>query len=177
MLPFALFGIVLLLLLLLSWFLLLPRFTRIELHGTPQDLNRLQAYSREVQTELQRVENKRLALILPLSESPYGLLVREKMRQPHLLELYEQLQNIAKSFLPEQPRAVILEAIRFKGGMVELQGDVRNVGLMSMAVLAEFTDAVKAMPGVERVDFPTFTREKDPAVGFHSPFVLRFSLK
>jgi len=170
--PFALFSIVLLALLVLSWYLLLPRFTRVELHGVPQNPARLQTYVEEVQTETKKMEEKRLALILPLDHSPYGDLVQEKMSQPSLPVFYGQLKNVAATFLPEQSQAVVLESISLEQNVVELKGDVRNVGLQSMAVVAQFVEAVRTMPQVKRVDFPPFTRERDEHIGFHSPFVI-----
>jgi len=174
--PFALFSVVLLLLLVLSWYLLLPRFTRVELHGVPQDPSRLQTYVEGVQAETKKMEEKRLALILPLDHSPYGILVQEKMSQPSLLAFHEQLKNVARTFLPEQSQAVMLQSISWERDTVVITGDVRNVGLQSMAVLAQFVEAVRAMPGIARVDFPSFTRERDEAIGFHSPFTLRIHL-
>ncbi|MFH0851905.1 MAG: hypothetical protein V1876_04120, partial [Candidatus Peregrinibacteria bacterium] len=149
--PFALFGIVLLSLLVLSWYLLLPQFTRVELHGVPQDPSRLQTYVEGVQAETKKMEEKRLALILPLDHSPYGVLVQEKMSQPSLLSFHEQMKNVARTFLPEQSQAVEVQSISYERGIVEVTGDVRNVGLQSMAVLAKYVEAVRAMPGVERV--------------------------
>ncbi|MFH1443822.1 MAG: hypothetical protein ABIG34_00330 [Candidatus Peregrinibacteria bacterium] len=171
--PFALFAVVLLSLLVLSWYLLLPRFTRVELHGASQELSHLQTYVQEIQAETQKLEDRRLALILPLDDSPYGHLVQKKMSQPSLLSFYEKLQNVARTFLPEQSQSVVLQSIRWEHEVIELTGDVRNVGLQSMAVLAQFVESVRAMPGVERVDFPSFTRERDEVIGFHSPFVIR----
>ncbi|MDD5102904.1 MAG: hypothetical protein PHX93_00725 [Candidatus Peribacteraceae bacterium] len=171
--PFALFGIVLLSLLVLSWYLLLPRFTRVELHGVSQDSARLQTYVQGIQDETKTMEDKRLALILPLDQSPYGILVQEKMSQPSLLSFHEQLKNVASTFLPEQSQAVVIASISYEREVVILTGDVRNVGLQSMAVLAQFVSAIRAMPGVERVDFPSFTRERDEHIGFHSPFTIR----
>ncbi|MDO8468724.1 MAG: hypothetical protein Q7S29_03120 [Candidatus Peribacter sp.] len=171
--PFALFSVVLLLLLVLSWYLLLPRFIRVELHGVPQDPSALQAYVQGVQDETKKMEEKRTALILPLDHSPYGVLVQEKMSQPSLLAFHEQLQNVARTFLPEQPQAVLLLSISYERDSVVLTGDVRNVGLQSMAVVAKYVEAVRAMPGIERVDFPSFTRERDEKIGFHSPFTIR----
>ncbi|MDD5041393.1 MAG: hypothetical protein PHX87_02290 [Candidatus Peribacteraceae bacterium] len=171
--PFALFSVVLLALLLLSWYLLLPRFTRVELHGVPQDPSTLQTYVQDLQDQTKKMEEKRLALILPLEGSPYGILVQEKMSQPSLLAFHEQLKNVARTFLPEQSQAVFIQSISFERDAVILTGDVRNVGLQSMAVLAQFVSAVRAMPGIGRVDFPSFTRERDESIGFHSPFTLR----
>jgi len=171
--PFALFSVVLLMLFVLSWYLLLPRFTRVELHGVPQDPTRLQTYVEGVQAETKKMEEKRLALILPLDHSPYGVLVQEKMSQPSLLSFHEQLKNVARTFLPEQSQAVMLQSISWERDTVVVTGDVRNVGLQSMAVLAQFVSAVRVMPGIERVDFPSFTRERDETIGFHSPFTIR----
>ncbi|ALM10224.1 MAG TPA: hypothetical protein DEB30_04535 [Candidatus Peribacter riflensis] len=175
--PFALFSVVLLSLLLLSWYLLLPRFTRVDLHGVPQDPSRLQAYAQEVRAAMRGMEDKRLALILPLDRSPYGALVQEKMSQPQFFALFEQFRNVAHTFLPEQPQAVVIQSMVWEKGAIILKGDVRNVGLQSMAVLAQFAKAVQAMPGVERSDFPTFSRERDETIGFHSPFMLRVIMR
>ena len=175
--PLALFAVVLLSLLLLSWMLLLPRFTRVELHGASQDPAQLQAYVQGVEAAIRSTEARRLALILPLEDSPYGVLVREKMWAPDLLAFFTQLQNVTQSFLPGQARAVVLQSISIKGQTIELTGDVRNVGLQSMAVLAQFVEALRVMPGVGRVDYPPFQRVQDSAIGFHSPFTLRLRLK
>lgn len=176
--PFALFGIVLLTLLLLSWKLLIPAFTRVELKGSPQDPAALETTVRDMREKLTRIEGKRLALILPLDDSPYGGLVREKIDQPSFIALFTQLKTVARTFLPEQSQAVILSSLIWKGDrVVTLTGDVRNVGLQSMAVLAQFVEAVKGMPGIERVDFPSFKREQDPVAGFHSPFTFSIHLK
>ncbi|OIO55779.1 hypothetical protein AUJ46_00595 [Candidatus Peregrinibacteria bacterium CG1_02_54_53] len=174
--PFALFGVVLLSLLVLSWYLLLPRFTRVDLHGTSRELSHLQTYVQDIGEQSQKLEDRRLALILPLDGSPYGRLVQAKMSQPSLLMFYEKLQNVAQTFLPEQSQSVVLKVIRWEHDVIELTGDVRNVGLQSMAVLAQFVEAVRAMPDVERVDFPSFTRERDGNIGFHSPFTIRIYL-
>ena len=171
--PFALFSVVLPSLLVLSWYLLLPRFTRVEVHGVPQDPSQLQTFIEGVEAETKKMEEKRLALILPLDHSAYGVLVQEKMSQPSLFFFYEQLKNVARTFLPEQAQAVAVQSISWERDIVVLTGDVRNVGLQSMAVLAQFVEAVRAMPGVERVDFPSFTRERDETIGFHSPFTIR----
>lgn len=170
---FALFSTVLFLLLLLSWYLLLPAFTRIELHGVPQDPSRLQTYVQEVKAETRKMEERRTALLLPMDDSPYGALVQEKMSQQSVPSFFEQLKNVARTFLPEQPQAILLQSVSLEGGIMELTGDARNVGLQSMAVLAQFVEAVRAIPGVKRVDFPSFTRERDADIGFHSPFVIR----
>lgn len=185
--PFALFGIVLLTLLLLSWKLLIPAFTRVEFKGSPQDPATLETTVRDMREKLTRIEGKRLALILPLDDSPYGGFVREKIDQPSFFTLFTQLKMVARTFLPGQPQAVILSSLTWKGDraaaaslaprVVTLTGDVRNVGLQSMAVLAQFVEAVKGMPGIERVDFPPFQREQDPVIGFHSPFVFSVHLK
>jgi len=177
LLPLTIFAVVLLSLLLLSWLLLLPKFTRVELHGVAQDFGRLQAYSQEVATSIRSSEERRLALILPLADSPYGELVAKKMSTPDLFAFFQQIKNVSQSFLPEKRQVVILQTIVLKGQVVELTGDVRNVGLQSMAVLAQFVDALRAMPDVANVDYPSFIREQDSAIGFHSPFTLRIHLK
>jgi len=175
--PLALFAVVLLSLLLLSWFLLLPRFTRVELHGASQDPERLQAYSQEVETAIHTSEERRLALILPLADSPFGVLVDAKMSTPDFDAFFQKIKNVSGSFLPGKKQVVIIQSIALEDQVVELTGDVRNVGLQSMAVLAQFVDALRAMPGVDRVDYPSFIREQNSTIGFHSPFTLRIHFK
>ncbi|MDD4627876.1 MAG: hypothetical protein PHE68_00580 [Candidatus Peribacteraceae bacterium] len=178
-LPFAVFGIVLLLLLVLSWVLLLPRFTRVELHGMLQNADDLQAYVQEVKTEIGKVERKRDALILPLDGSSYGALAQTKVEMQSLPAMHAAITGTARSVVPEQSDAIALTSVRYDDSSrsIEVGGDVRNVGLRSMTVLAELVDAFGALPFVAHAEHPSFTREKDPDIGYHSPFQFRLMLK
>lgn len=175
--PLAIFAGVLLSLLLLSWFALLPRFTRVDLHGTLQGAEELRAYVRQMEDDIRHQEDRRLELILPLDSSPFGELVQEKTASPHLLDFAERVRNVARTFLPGQAQAVLLTSFAQERQTVELAGDVRNVGFQSMAVLAKFVEALRSMPGVARVDFPPFTRQRDADIGYHSPFTIRIHLQ
>jgi hypothetical protein len=176
--PFAIFAFVLLSLLLLSWVLLLPRYTRVELHGMLLRPAEVLSMVDEVREGLAKMEEKRQSLILPLDASPYGSLVREKVEGPSLLTFQETIRNIARTVVPEQEYAVWIEVVRMKSdGTAEIRGDIRNVGLQSMAVLAQFARMVGNLPSVTQADLPTFTREHDPQIGFHSPFSFSVTLR
>jgi len=178
-LPFAVFGFVLFMLLALSWFLLLPKFTRVELHGMLQSSSDLQAYVQDVKREIAKVEGKRDALILPLEDSSYGALAQAKAGGVSPADMHAAITGTARSVVPEQSDAVSLTSVRFDGSAnaIEIQGDVRNVGLRSMTVLASLVDAFGALPFVAHAEHPSFTREKDDLIGYHSPFQLRLILK
>lgn len=178
-LPFAVFGIVLLLLLLLSWVLLLPKFTRVELHGALQNSAGLKAYVQEVQREIGKVEGKRAELILPLDGSPYGMLAQAKVEESSLPEMHAAVIGTANSVVPGESDAVSLTSVRFDGAAraIEVKGDVRNVGLRSMTILAELVDDFGTLPFVAHAEHPSFTREKDPLIGYHSPFIIRLILR
>lgn len=177
--PFALFSIVLFVLLLLSWFLLLPRFTRVQLHGTSRRPGELQDYVASIQHETRVLEEKRLSLILPLDATSYGALVQEKMALPSLASVQGILLNVAANVLPARRDAVVVQTLHLtgSGGIVEVSGDVRNVGLQSMAVLARFVEAAERFSFVARIDRPVFTRERNTTIGFHSPFHFRLHLQ
>ena len=177
--PFVLFIVVLAFLLLLSWVLVLPRFTFVSVRGELLSSRDLTAHVRSVQEELAQSEARRNELILPLDQTSYTALMQEKIDAVSIRQLRAAVLGTAESLVPEQRQAVILQAIVFSPmeKTVEISGDVRNVGLRSMTVLAQFVDAVASLPSVASVQRPVFTREKDEDVGFHSPFTFHITLQ
>ncbi|MDD5751135.1 MAG: hypothetical protein PHS73_01280 [Candidatus Peribacteraceae bacterium] len=177
--PFALFCAVLAFLLFLSWFLVLPRFTQVTVRGELLSSAALAVHVRSVREDLAAAQSKRDALILPLDQTPYAALMQEKIDAVAPGQVRAAVLGIAQSLVPEQRQAVMLTSFVFmpQEKTLQLSGDVRHVGLRSMTVLAQFVDAVSALPAVAGVQHPVFTREQDAETGFHSPFTFRVTLQ
>ena len=177
-LPFALFTGVLAGLLICSWYLLLPMFTRVEVGGSVLDLASLLTYRAQLQAELATAEEARAASLLPMRDASYETLKDRKRRAPSILGIRETLRSIARG-ITEQPDAVHLSrfALLPDGKTLQLSGDVRFVGPRSMTILAQFIDALENSPLVAAVSLPRFVREEDPVTGPHSPFSVNITLK
>ncbi|MEI8230115.1 MAG: hypothetical protein WCG83_03170 [Candidatus Peregrinibacteria bacterium] len=175
--PFALFAFVLLGLLMLSWLLLLPRFTSIEIKGSLLSPEQAVTAVTQMKEDLKIAEAKREALLLPMDDSVYGGLVRGKIEQTPLPDILSVLRNVAKSTGMEQPNAIMISTMTMNDGVLTISGDVRNVGLKSMTVLAQFAAAVAKLPFTASMQQPTYSRERDPVIGEHSPFSFRISLR
>src|SRR3990167_1745482 len=80
--PLALFLAVLCGLLLLSWMLLLPRFTQLEVEGKKMGAGELQRYRQELQATLATLEQHRTVLALPVQDPDFLRLMQQK--QAHL---------------------------------------------------------------------------------------------
>lgn len=177
--PLALFSAVLAFLLFLSWLLVLPRFTQVTVRGKLLSPAALAVHVRSVREELAAAQSKRDALILPLDQTSYAAFMQEKIDAVSPGQVRAAILGIAQSLVPEQRQAVLLTSFVFtpQEKTLQLSGDVRHVGLRSMTVLAQFVDAVSALPSVAGVQRPVFTREQDAEIGFHSPFTFRVTLQ
>lgn len=173
--PFALFTLVLAGLLFLSWFLLLPRFMNITVKGQVLAPSSLTAYVHGVQGEIASTEKKRDAFIMPLDQTPYAALMQEKINAVSPAQIHASITGIARTLVPGQSDAIFLSSVTLLPleGAVIVSGDVRNVGLNSMTVLAQFIDAVSNLEFISSVERPAFTREQDALIGAHSPFTFR----
>ncbi|MBI3331589.1 hypothetical protein HYZ99_01370 [Candidatus Peregrinibacteria bacterium] len=175
--PFALFSGVLAGLLTLSWFLLLPIFTRIEVSGAQRDVAALLQYRAELQAQLVAAEESRAATLIPERDASYEDLKRLKRERPSLLRLRDQFLSVAAGIV-EQHDAVHIRALHLReDGTLEMSGDVRFVGPRSMTVLAEFIEEIADIPAVAAVSLPRYVREEDLRVGPHSPFTVTITLR
>jgi hypothetical protein len=174
-----LFLLVLTGLLLLSYFLLLPGWTRVQIAGTVLGPSEAVAYAEELQHDLADREAVRLNLALPMHDETYERLRGDRSALPQLRNLRDALLQAARQGSPEDaPQAVRIDAMSFDAGerLLTVEGDVSGVGPRSMTVLAYFTDRLGELPFASQVVPPAFERREDDGV-VHSPFVIDIVLK
>lgn len=175
-LPLLLFAAVLLVLLFLSWFSILPRFTRFAVANTTLSPTEMAAYVTQQQSSLATLEQKRNRLVLPEQDPGYTALKTEKRTMVNALDVQTLLLQVAGD-LHEGPNAITLSHLDYDAStsVVSVSGDVRDVGLRSMTVLASYTESLETMPFVQHLIRPAFTREQNADGTFHSPFTLSFT--
>lgn len=177
-LPFFVFSVVLCALLTLSWFLLMPRLSRVEVGGTVRGLGEMQQHEVELRADILDAEQSRQNLILAIHEPQYLALKAVRNGRLSLSDVRSHIEAIAAQSVT-QVDAVHLTRIDYdiaKKSLV-IDGDVRFVGSRSMTVLAAFVDALKSDGAFATVSTPAFTREDDPVSGSHSPFSLTLTLR
>lgn len=174
LLQLLLFALVLTTLLLLSWFLLIPGFGRIEIGGTVRGIAELTEHRNHLTADIAALRERRDATLLPLRDSSYGRLVHVKASSPHFLTLHGQIQEVAGRLVPEEPAVVSIDVMRFHASTLtfEIAGRIERVGPRSMTVLAQFIEELRAIPGVNALQGARFTREQDASGEFFSPFQL-----
>jgi hypothetical protein len=174
-LPLLLFAGVLFSLLLLSYILLLPRFTRLhKADGTALSPRAIAQYERSLAADLTAQEEERIRLVLPVNDDTFDML-KERKRVLSLPDVKEQLIQAAAR-LGETQETVVFTRIAIDGDAVTAEGDVRNVGTRSMTVLAAYIEELTQLPFVSDLERPGFSREQLPDGSFRSPFTLRFRL-
>lgn len=162
-----------------SRLLLLPRYTQVTFGGATEDASSLRERSSALQASILAQEHERDELILPLQDTFYRLLVSEKHRRPDVAMLLRRVENVAAQFTDDGKPQVFFERVAVLGDerSVQLQGTVRNAGPRSMTVLAQFTEALRALPVAASVVSPQFTRTVLPDGSLASPFAISFQLQ
>lgn len=169
-----LFSVVLLGLLTLCWALVLPRYTSLELDGSMLPAAQVPVYAYELESKIELAEAARDALTLPPRDETY-IALRDRVRaHVSLADIEADIASMLSK--TDYGQFVVITAMRMTGGKVELEGDVRHAGPRSMTLLATFVDELAAQPFVTELVPPAFTREDDPKIGPHSPFVIRFNV-
>ena len=176
---FAVFSFVLASVLLASRIFLLPRFTQMQVAGEKRDIHELRAYHSTLVAQLSDAEAHRMDLLLPVQNEQYRALIATKQRSPDFLSVRQRLQNVAMQFSDGEKQVVFFTAMSLheNARTVEVQGEVRNVGQRSMTVLAQFVEAVHALPLVADVTNPRFTRSYTSAQEPFSPFTILITLR
>jgi len=171
-LPFLLFSGVLSSVMTLSFLLLLPSLTQVEVGGKLHDASHLQAYVSALEESVEEIASKRSALVTPLRDSLYGSLRETKYSRPPFLLLKSQIEQAASEAVIGRTDIVQIKRIRYlpEDRVVELQGSVRNIGPRSMTVLGEFVDVLKNLSLVSEIQLPKFVREEDSNGNIFSPF-------
>ena len=171
-LPFLLFSTVFFGLLLLSYYLLLPRLTQVEVAGKQHNTAQLQSYVTDLQAEVNKLEDARSDFVTPLRDGLYGAIKKDKFSTKGFNDLQEQIIDTAEKVIEEKEEAIHFASFEYfpTKQIFHLSGDVSNVGPRSMTLLAQFVDLLKGMEEVESVDLPRFTREHSEEKGYYSPF-------
>lgn len=178
-LPFALFALVLTALLLVSKLTVLPALLSVEIAGATRNVQDLKTYHEVLQVQIIKKQEQRNQLILPMEGTDYRSLADWKQEQYSLQFLLSELSRLAMAIPAENGTAVYMQSIRYYpiDNMVEIRGDVRNVGPRSMTALAQFVEDLQQESYIQEVQHPTFTRVEDPELGFLSPFHLQIILQ
>ncbi len=178
-LPFLLFTSILMGLLLLSWYLLLPKLTTIDVGGTARGMTELKDYAYSLQGQVHEEERNRNAFVLPTRDTLYGSLVNQKRESRATLNLRSEIAKAATTVVPDNKQAIVFFGMQHKisENIFKVRGDVRSVGPRSMTVLGQFVEDLRKIPFVESVEGAKYVREEDPSIGFHSPFVIEIKLK
>lgn len=168
--PLFLFAAVLAGLLLLSFSLLLPLFTRVEVQGSLQSLSDLEELRSDLESKVMDASAKRESAVLPFHDARYAALANAADSDPDFSELRRALQNIADAIV-DQPDAIHISSMTYDAPQKSLviEGDVRFVGARSMTLLAQFVEELSKDPIFVEVTLPRFVREDGPT-GPHSPF-------
>lgn len=176
--PFCIFSMVLASLMALSWTLLLPRYTRIEVGGTLRSAEEIVRYRESLTADITTKERARRQHIVTVHAPEFETLTQLRQSRVSLDDLRDSLTKHATALTGKED-IVHWTALRYdpEGKSLVLQGDIRNVSTRSMTVLAEFAQSLKDLPFVASATTPSFTREEDPVIGMHSPFTVTLSLR
>lgn len=176
---FFLFSVVLAGLLTVSWYVLVPGLTHVEVSGTVRGLQELKSYKADLEARIISMEDERGSFLLPVDNDLYNRLKILKESRLEFQRLRSDLGQIVKDLVPDQKNVVQLESFTFdaKHSAAELRGEIRNVGPRSMTVLARFVEQIHSLPTVIDVETSRYTRQESDDYGFFSPFVLRLRMK
>ena len=135
-------------------------------------------YASQMKAQLSTMEETRNHLVIPIIDPSYDALKTQKRTEVSLLEIRAQLLNAAVHLQGASDAVSITHlTLDSEKGIVTFAGNVSHVGQRSMTVLAAYVDAVEALPIVDHLQRPAFTRVQDDATNFHSPFSMQFTLK
>lgn len=176
--PFLLFAAVLVVLLLLSWFLLLPNVTHIEVSGSLRSVTDLQAYKRHLSDQITGLEKKRNANLLPSQDSLYRKIIAMKDNRLRFQEVRQEVTHTARTFLAGSPDVISFRSLTYDAvnETAKIAGEVHDAGLQTMTIQAQFIDALSHIPFVRDIKSSHFTREKDDEGKYISPFTIQLFL-
>lgn len=173
-LPFFVFAAVLTALLMLSWVLLIPRLTTVEVSGVERNLDELHSYTKQLQAKISLLEGQRSTFLFPSAQDTYSRLKAVKLRRNVYQKFRTELDTVIRKAVPDQNNAIIVSSFYYDAlsRTIRLTGDVRNSGTRSMTVLAGFIKHLEQLPMTLSIDASRFTRLEDPVKGYYSPFTL-----
>lgn len=179
-LPLLLFLAVLTGVLMLSWWMLLPRWTQVNIAGSVMGPREATEYLKTLEADVEAREKSRLAVVIPVRDELYAALRDVRASLPEMETLRQTITDAARRGSPEDvPNAVAVDAVAFHADnrTLTVSGAVGGVGPRSITVLAYFTDILRQLPFAESVTPPEFGRVEDEKAGFYSPFTITIALK
>lgn len=176
--PFLLFSTVLAALLILSWLLLVPRVRTTEIGGTVRNIAELQEYKNALEEEIDTLESRRMAFLLPVHNDLYTSIQTMKRKRDRFEDVRRALSRVRRDLLPDNPDSIHIAAISYNADtrIAQVRGEVSQVGPRSMTVLARFIEKIENIPFVIEVRSSRFERNQDSDGNFYSPFVLHIQL-
>ena len=176
--PFFLFAVTITGLLALSWFLLIPELTHVSIAGSVLSLGELKGYKRELLKKIVTLEDDRQVFLMPKNDQ-YQKLKLLKVERQKFQELRTAMEAIIPVLAPDRSDVVKIQTLSFDANslVVNLSGEVHNVGPRSMTVLAHFVQQIEQIHGVTHVETPRYTRLETLEHDFYSPFTIQITLK
>lgn len=171
-LQFFLFSAALMGLLMLSRYVLLPPLTQVEVSGSLMGLQELQVHKQGVEKDIIALEKKRNSFLSPQQSDIYRTLQKRKLARMRVQDIRKDIGRIAKTLVPDQEDVILLLGMEYdgRGDVVEIWGEVRNVGTRSMTVLAQFVESLRDLRLVKDIDASRYTRREDQDGSYYSPF-------
>lgn len=174
--PLFLFSVTLLCLLLVSWVVVLPRLTTVEVGGVMRDARELKEYAEGLRSRISELQEKRNAQVIPLQGTLFRVLADDKGGVLSPTRRYQEIQEIIRRHGGQSVVSLTTYTFDPDSREIWLQGDVRNVGTSSMTVLAAFIEDLRSLLWVADTGSVRFERLDDPEIGPHSPFRLHLTL-
>lgn len=176
---FFLFSAVLLGLLLLSWYLLVPELSRVEVGGQVRGITEVREYKTDLEAQILSLESRRGTFLQPVRNPVYQRVKSLKQNRSKFQSVRSDLNRIMTTLVPEQKNAVLLTGFYFDTirNKVELRGHIHNVGPRSMTVLAQFIDALHREEEIIDVQTSRFTRLQWTDGSFYSPFIIILTVR
>lgn len=178
-LSFFLFAAVLTLLLSLSWYLLVPGLTRVEVGGSVRGMQELKEYKMNLDAQISTLKQQRSTFLRPVEHDLYQKVKVLQQERLGYQQLRRNVHTAISELVPGKKNAVSLSGFYYNGSQkqAEIRGRVHNVGPRSMTVLAEFVEKLDRIPGIITIDASKYTREETADHEFYSPFTIRFQLQ
>lgn len=176
---FFLFAAVLTALLSLSWYLLVPELTRVELQGNVLGIQDLKSYKYALEQQIVSLEKQRSSYLLPANDDLYHRLKSLKKDRSKYQDLRNAITKTIRDMFPERRDVIQLTSFRFDSvkNIAELRGTVTNIGTRSMTVLAEFVEAIDRIPMILSIETSRYTRQETGDGNFASPFTIRLRVQ
>lgn len=176
--PLLVFLLVFLGLLLLSFFLLLPRMLQVDVGGSLLSRYELREQTENILASITSLEEERTEFLRPLHDEEIFIAVRNIRSNPPVTLLLKEIQRVADRIVPGRKDVVRIVDWEFsaKESFFQISGVVHNVGTRSMTVLSQLLVELEGLSFVASIDAPEFHREGTAASGFSSPFALRLFL-